>query len=277
MGIERKRKVLIPMAWSKQGEHNVPKRYLKNTEWTKNGPLGTGYYIGDPDDKSKNQNIIPVDFNFKALQWGLTHKKDDHFVLERPAPIQYGLRIFDEERTPDRSHWGPIDGTPNEEESLSDTGGDTPDPDITIPLDTQSQDKEFKLVTLTQLIPSYISKPSPLPHLLAGAMAQIAATTTLTTNSLVAQTLGAGVSKEELPQVPKESSRPYSPHNTIEEMEVEMILLNLTDEILENAWTTGKEVVEMEMGQGVVVGVVEADLIMRVMSIQPTQGHYQIR
>ena len=108
-------------------------------------------------------------------------------------------------------------------------------------------------------------------------MAQIAATTTLTTNSLVAQTLGAGVSKEELPQVPKESSRPYSPHNTIEEMEVEMILLNLTDEILENAWTTGKEVVEMEMGQGVVVGVVEADLIMRVMSIQPTQGHYQIR
>ena len=84
MGIERKRKVLIPMAWSKQGEHNVPKRYLKNTEWTKNGPLGTGYYIGDPDDKSKNQNIIPVDFNFKALQDLHTRKttilslKDQH-------------------------------------------------------------------------------------------------------------------------------------------------------------------------------------------------------
>ena len=72
------------MAWSKQGEHNVPKRYLKNTEWTKNGPLGTGYYIGDPDDKSKNQNIIPVDFNFKALQDLHTRKttilslKDQH-------------------------------------------------------------------------------------------------------------------------------------------------------------------------------------------------------
>ena len=82
--------------------------------------------------------------------------------------------------------------------------------------------------------------------------------------------------KEELPQVPKESSRPYSPHNTIEEMEVEMILLNLADEILENAWTTGKEVVKMEMCQGVVAAVEEADLIMRVMSIQPTQGLYQI-
>ena len=56
-----------------------------------------------------------------------------------------------------------------------------------------------------------------------------------------------------------------------------MILLNLADEILENAWTTGKEVVKMEMGQGVVAAVEEADLIMRVMSIQPTQGHYQIR
>ena len=53
--------------------------------------------------------------------------------------------------------------------------------------------------------------------------------------------------KEETPPAPKESFRPFSPHNTIEEMEVEMILLNLTDEILENARKEGREVVEVEM------------------------------
>ena len=53
--------------------------------------------------------------------------------------------------------------------------------------------------------------------------------------------------KEETPPAPKESSEPFSPHNTIEEMEVEMILLNLTDEILENTRKEGREVVEVEM------------------------------
>ena len=47
--------------------------------------------------------------------------------------------------------------------------------------------------------------------------------------------------------MPKESSRPFSPRNTIEEMEVEMNLLNLTDEILEKARQEGREVVEVEM------------------------------
>ena len=76
----------------------------------------------------------------------------------------------------------------------------------------------------------------------------------------------------------KESSNCYSPYNTIEEMEVEMILLNLTDEILENAQTKGMEVVEMEMDQGVVMveEEEEADLIMRAMEIQPMIGHYWI-
>ena len=78
----------------------------------------------------------------------------------------------------------------------------------------------------------------------------------------------------------KESSNHYSPHNTVEEMEVEMILLNLTDEILENAQAEGKEVVEMEIIQGVVEGVVEAEeeanLILRAMTTRPTQGHYWI-
>ena len=78
----------------------------------------------------------------------------------------------------------------------------------------------------------------------------------------------------------KESSNHYSPHNTVEEMEVEMILLNLTDKILENAQAEGMEVVEMEITQGVVEGVVEAEeevnLILQAMTMRPTQGHYQI-
>ena len=136
----------------RRGERNVPKRYLKNAEWAKNGPLGAGYYIGDPDDDSEEPNIIAVDFNFQALQWGLTYAEEEHYILERPAPIKCGLRIFDKERTPDRSRWGPIDGTPDEEENPgitfkfgSDTGGDTPDPDIAIPLSRNAQEEESRL------------------------------------------------------------------------------------------------------------------------------------
>ena len=170
----------------RRGERNVPKRYLKEADWCEDRALGTGYYIADPDDPSI---LIPVDFNFKHLQWGCTHKKKDRFVLERPAPARYGLRIFDEERTQDRSCWGPIDGTPDEEEQPdpkfkfgSEAGRDTPDPDIVIP---KSQEEENTIAAITQLIPSHISKPPAQPRSLAGAMAQIASTTTLT-NSLVA-------------------------------------------------------------------------------------------
>ena len=62
-------------------------------------------------------------------------------------------------------------------------------------------------------------------------------------------------------------------------MEVEMILLNLTDEILENARKEGREVVEVEMTptQEVVEVAEEADLIQQVAETQPTQGHYQTR
>ena len=170
----------------RRGERNVPKRYLKEADWCENRPLGTGYYITDPDDPSI---LIPVDFNFKYLQWGCTHSKKDRFVVERPTPTRYGLHIFDEERTQDRSCWGPIDRTPDKEEIPepkfkfgSKTGGDTPDPDIVIP---QSQEEETSIAAIAQLIPSHISKPPIQPRSLAGAMAQIASTTTLT-DSLVA-------------------------------------------------------------------------------------------
>ena len=73
----------------------------------------------------------------------------------------------------------------------------------------------------------------------------------------------------------KESSNHYSPRNTVEEMEVEMILLNLTDEILENARSEGVEVVEMEITRGVAEAEEEANLILRAMTMRPTQGHYR--
>ena len=154
-----------------------------------------GYYIADSDDPSI---LIAIDFNFKHLQWGCTHQKGDKFVVERPAPARYGLCIFDEERTQDRSQWGPLDGSPDEDETPnpqlrfgSKAGGDTPDPDVVIP---QFPEEENKIAAITQLIPSLISKPPIQPRSLVGAMAQIASTTTLT-DSLVARTLGTGVSQ----------------------------------------------------------------------------------
>ena len=179
-----------------RGECNVPKRYLKEADWCKDGTLGAGYYIAGLDNPAI---LILVDFNFKYLQWGCTHPKKDKFILERPAPTRYRLCIFDEERTQDRSCWGPIDGTPDEEEIPdpqfkfgSEAGGDTPDPDIIIP---RSQKEEADITMLTQLILSHISKPPIQPRSLAGAMAQIASTTTLTA-SMVARTLRTGVSQQ---------------------------------------------------------------------------------
>ena len=83
---------------------------------------------------------------------------------------------------------------------------------------------------------------------------------------------------EAIPPAPKECSEPFSPHNTIEEMEVEMILLNLTNEILENARKEGQEVVEVEMTPTrVAEAVEEADLIQQAEAMQPTQRHYWTR
>ena len=58
-----------------------------------------------------------------------------------------------------------------------------------------------------------------------------------------------------------------------------MILLNLTDEILENARKEGREVVEVEMTpiQGVEEVAEEVYLIQQVAETRPTQGHYWTR
>ena len=69
------------------------------------------------------------------------------------------------------------------------------------------------------------------------------------------------------------------PLEAVEEMEVEMILLNLTEEILENAKKEGREVVEVEMTleTGVEEAMVETDLIQEAMQAQSIQGHYRTR
>ena len=58
-----------------------------------------------------------------------------------------------------------------------------------------------------------------------------------------------------------------------------MILLNLTEEILEKAKQEGREVVEVEMTPTTEMEevAVEADLIQQVGQTQLTQGHYRIR
>ena len=58
-----------------------------------------------------------------------------------------------------------------------------------------------------------------------------------------------------------------------------MILLNLTEEILEKAKQEGREVVEVEMtlAKGVEEVAVEADLIQQAERTQLIQGHYRIR
>ena len=58
-----------------------------------------------------------------------------------------------------------------------------------------------------------------------------------------------------------------------------MILLNLTDEILENAEKEGREVVEVEMTleTGVEEVTAEADLIRQAVQTRSIQGHYQTR
>ena len=58
-----------------------------------------------------------------------------------------------------------------------------------------------------------------------------------------------------------------------------MILLNLTDEILEDAKKEGREVVEVEMTpeMGVEEVMVEADLIQQAAQTQSIQGHYRTR
>ena len=190
---------------SRQGDRNVPLQYIKGAEWVEqkeNQDLSPGYYaLNDESD------LVPIEFDFEAIQWGTAEATPEGTIrVRRPAPLELNLRIFDEERV-DRSQWGPRDGTTLPEEApasqfrFGSDNGDTPDPDLQIPATEKSEREEQFLAQLAQLIPGRIDKPF-IPSLtrspsLAAQMSQIAATTTRTSTSLLARTIGAGVSSRD--------------------------------------------------------------------------------
>jgi hypothetical protein len=55
-----------------RGEQNVPKQYLKEAEWL-DKDYGWGYYTTSNDPNDDN-TLIAIDFNFEALQWGVTRQ-----------------------------------------------------------------------------------------------------------------------------------------------------------------------------------------------------------
>ena len=188
---------------AQRGDRNIPLRYIKGAEWVEqkeNQDLSPGYFALNDDS-----DLIPIEFNFEAIQWGVAEATPEGTIrVHRPAPIELGLRIFNEERV-ERSQWGPRDGTTLPEETpapqfrFGSNNGDTPDPDLQISTTEKSEREEQFLAQLAQLIPSRIDKPS-IPSLtqspsLAAQMSQIAATTTRTSTSLLARTIGAGVSR----------------------------------------------------------------------------------
>ena len=170
--------------------------------------LGEGYYApGEKDENSKNIKT-PVDFNFSFIQWGISSEEKGKIRIDRPAPISLGLRIYDHERV-DRSQWGPIDGEPDEEETAAikpfrfgsdDEKDDTPeDGDEYIPPDDEAELTEEQIAELARLFPTTASiKPKVLPldafPLLANQMSSIMSTTTHVPTSVLARTVGAGVS-----------------------------------------------------------------------------------
>jgi hypothetical protein len=65
-----------------RGEQNIPKRYLKEAEWL-DKEYGWGYYTTS-NDPSDNNTLIAIDFDFRALQWGVTRRLPDNggFAIE---------------------------------------------------------------------------------------------------------------------------------------------------------------------------------------------------
>ena len=55
--------------------------------------LSPGYYALNDDS-----NLIPVEFDFEAIQWGTAKAAPEGGInVSRPAPIELGLHIYDEE------------------------------------------------------------------------------------------------------------------------------------------------------------------------------------
>ena len=100
---------------SRRGDRNIPLRYIKGAEWVErkeDQDLSPGYYALNDDS-----DLIPIEFDFEAIQWGIAEATPEGTIrVRRPAPIELGLRIFDEERV-ERSQWGPRDRTTLPEET----------------------------------------------------------------------------------------------------------------------------------------------------------------
>ena len=81
---------------ARRGDRNVPLRYIKGAEWVErkqDQDLSPGYYALNDDS-----NLIPIEFDFKAIQWGVAEATPEGTIrVRRPAPIELNLRIFDEE------------------------------------------------------------------------------------------------------------------------------------------------------------------------------------
>ena len=128
---------------SQRGDRNIPLRYLKGAEWIEHKEdqdLSPGYYATSDDS-----DLIPVEFDFEAIQWGEASATPEGTIkVCRPAPIELGLQIFDEEQV-ERSQWGPRDGAIIPEETpaplfqFGSDNGDTPDPDLQIPITDKSE------------------------------------------------------------------------------------------------------------------------------------------
>ena len=128
---------------SQRGDRNVPLRYIKGAEWVErkdDQDLSPGYYALNDDS-----DLISIEFDFDTIQWGIAEATPEGTIkVSQPAPIELGLRIFDEERV-ERSQWGRRDGTIIPEETpapqfqFGSDNGDTPDPDLQIPITDKSE------------------------------------------------------------------------------------------------------------------------------------------
>jgi hypothetical protein len=149
----------------RRGEHNIPKRYLKEAEWYQDGYLETGYYTTDPYSENTT-GLTAVDFNFETLQWGLTEQIEGRYRITRPAPVRYRLRIFDKERT-DQSGWGPIDGINDEEEdplaSHSDSEAKAETPQIQTQLSPPASSSNMQLLHWLNSFPHTLPYPLSPP------------------------------------------------------------------------------------------------------------------
>ena len=81
-----------------RGEQNVPKRYLKEADWCKDGPLGTGYYVADPDnpaDQSQSTSISRIYSGGVPIPKKTSlYSKDQH-----PSDMDYVSTMKKEPRT----------------------------------------------------------------------------------------------------------------------------------------------------------------------------------